>query len=209
MAIDCVRMLHPKWCGIFFYFKMLYLACFLLQYLRFKNLQTMKKTYVILSCVLALALTACTQNEEVYSLVGNYTYKVSGVVTVDAVGDTHLTPETGTMSITTTDKDHEVIMSFNHNGGDAYDIRANVTKDSIYIHPTHRYIEVEVAQDTLAFGTITHRNETYDVQVSGSGHMLSNGNVSFNLTYAGKALNDPNDKINGTNIFLHGTRNAK
>ena len=113
------------------------------------------------------------------------------------------------MSITTTDKDHEVIMSFNHNGGDAYDIRANVTTDSIYIHPMHRYIDVEVAQDTLVLGTITRKHETFDVLVSGSGHMLSNGDVSFNLTYSGKALNNPDEPINGKNIFLHGKRNAK
>ena len=169
----------------------------------------MKKTYVILLSVLALALTACNQKDEVNSLIGNYTYKVSGVVSVDTVGDIHLTPETGTMSITSTDKDHEVIMSFNHNGGDAYDIRANVTTDSIYIHPMHRYIDVEVAQDTLALGTITHRHETFDVLVSGSGHMLSNGDVSFNLTYSGKAINNPAEQLNGKNIFLHSKRNAK
>ena len=169
----------------------------------------MKKYYVILLGVLVLALSACNQKDEVYSLIGNYTYKVSGVVTVDTIGDIHLSPETGTMSITSTDKDHEVIMSFNHSGGDAYEIRANVTVDSIYIHPMHRYIDVEVAQDTLVLGTITHRHETFDVQVSGSGHMLSNGDVSFNLSYSGKALNDPEEQLNGKNIFLQGKRNAK
>ena len=169
----------------------------------------MKKSYVILLGVLVLALTACNQKDEVNSLIGYYTYKVSGVVTVNTIGDVHLAPETGTMSITTTDKDHEVIMCFNHNGGDSYDIRANVTEDSIYIHPIHRYVDVEVARDTLALGTVTYRHETYDVQVSGSGYMLSNGDVSFNLTYSGKALNDPSDKLNGKNVFLHGKRNAK
>ena len=169
----------------------------------------MKKTYVLLLSALAFVLTACNQNEEVNSLLGNYTYKVSGVVTVDTIGDVHLTPETGTMSITTTDKNHEVIMSFNHNGGDAYEIRANVTTDSLYIHPMHRYIDVEVAQDTLVLGNITHRLETYDVQVSGSGHMLSNGDVSFNLTYSGASINDPNNLLSGKNIFLHAKRNAK
>ena len=174
-----------------------------------KKIKTMKKTYVILLSVLAFMLSACNQKDEVYSLIGNYTYKVSGVVTVDTIGDTHLSPETGTLSITSTNRDHEVIMSFNHNGGDAYEIRANVTTDSIYILPMHRYIDVEVAQDTLAFGAVTHQLETYDVQVSGSGHMLSNGDVSFNLTYSGKAINDTNNELNGKNIFLHCKRNAK
>lgn len=169
----------------------------------------MKKSYLILFSALAMVLSACQPKDEVNSLIGNYTYKVSGVVTVDTIGDVHLTPETGTMSITTTDRDHEVIMSFNHNGGDAYDIHANVTTDSLYIRPMHRYLDVEVAQDTLALGTVTRRRETYDVQVSGSGHMLSNGDVSFVLTYAGKAINDPNSVISGKNIFLHAKRNAK
>ena len=187
------------------------LAHFLLRFSGEKTFQfhKMKKTYVILMSVLALMLTACNQKDEVSSLIGNYTYKVSGVVTVDSVGDIHLTPETGTMSITTTGKDHEVIMSFNHSGGDAYDIRANVTTDSLYIIQAHRYIEVEVAQDTLILGVVTHRRETYDVVVSGSGHMLSNGDVSFSMNYAGKAINDETSLLSGKNIFLHCKRNAK
>ena len=189
--------------------KVLYLACFLHISMWSNKFKTMKKTYVILLGVLALALSACNQKDEVNSLVGNYTYKVSGVVTVDTIGDIHLSPETGTMSITSTDRDKEVIMIFNHSGGDAYEIRANVTTDSIYIHPMHRYIDVEVAQDTLALGTVTRRQESFDVLVSGSGHMLSNGDVSFNLTYAGKALNNPDEPISGNNIFLHGKRNAR
>ena len=36
-----------------------------------KNLQKMKKTYVILLSVLAWMLTACQQNEEVNNLLGN------------------------------------------------------------------------------------------------------------------------------------------
>lgn len=168
----------------------------------------MKKTYVLLLSVLAWAFSACNQNDEVYRLVGNYTYKVSGVAYVDTVGDVHLTPETGTMSISTA-QDHEVIMSFNHNGGDAYDIRANVTADSIYILPMHRYIDVEVAQDTLLLGNVLKHLETYDVEVTGAGHMLSNGDVSFSLNYTGKALNDEALKLDGKDIFLHCKRNAK
>ena len=169
----------------------------------------MKKIYVILCGVLALVLTACHQNEEVNNLLGNYTYKVSGVVTVDTIGDVHLTPETGTMTITNTDKEDEVIMSFNHNGGDAYDIRVMVTKDSLYLRPTRRYIDVEVAQDTLLLGNVTRRLETFDVLVQGSGHMLSNGDVSFLLSYDGQALNDAKRTLDGKNIFLHSKRNAK
>ena len=169
----------------------------------------MKKRYVLFLVMFAWCLTACNQDPEVNSLVGNYTYKVSGVVSVDSVGEIHLTPETGTMTLTATDKEREVIMSFNHNGGDVYDIRANVTSDSLYLRPMHRYVDVEVAQDTLVLGNVTHRRETYDVQVSGSGHMLSNGDVSFALTYAGHAINNPGSTLSGKNIFLHCKRNAK
>ena len=173
------------------------------------KLLEMKKIYLILLSVLALGLSACNQKDPVNSLSGNYTYKVSGVVNVDSVGDIHLSPETGTMSITSTEKNEEVIMCFNHNGGDAYDIRANVTTDSLYILPMHRYIDVEVAQDTLALGTITRRRETFDVQVAGSGHMLTNGDVSFNISYTGTSLSDPNTHLSGKGIFLHCKRNAK
>lgn len=174
-----------------------------------KNLQKMKKTYVILLSVLAWMLTACQQNEEVNNLLGNYTYKVSGVVSVDTIGDVHLAPETGTMTFTSTDKDDEVLMSFNHNGGDVYDIRAMVTKDSLYIRSTQRYIDVEVAQDTLLLGNVSKRRETFQIAVAGSGHMLSNGDVSFNLSYNGQAINDPSCLLSGKNIHLHCKRNAK
>ena len=169
----------------------------------------MKKIYVIMCSVLALALTACNQNEEVNALVGNYTYKASGVVNVSEVGDIHLTPETGTMSLTDTDKEDEVIMSFNHNSGDAYEIRATVTKDSLYVRPMHRYLDVEVSRDTTALGTVIKNNETFDIEVAGSGKMLSNGNISFVLSYSGKALNDASRTLNGKNIMLQCKRNAK
>lgn len=159
--------------------------------------------------VLALALTACNQNKEVNALVGNYTYKISGVVNVSEGGDIHLTPETGTMSLTNTDKEDEVIMSFNHNNGDAFDIRATVTKDSLCLHPMHRYIDVEVSRDTTVLGLIIKNNETFDIEMTGSGKMLSNGNISFSLSYSGKALNDTGRALNGKNIMLQCKRNAK
>lgn len=167
----------------------------------------MKKIHVILMSMLAVMLTSCSQDKEVKDLLGDYTYKVSGVVRVSDVGDVHLTPETGTMSITSAAQDKEVILSFNHSGGDVYDIRASVTADSIYLRSMHRYIEIDVEKDSTIFGGV-RQHETYDVTVSGSGHMLSNGDVSFTLNYSGKELNDPSRTLKGQNIFLHCVRNA-
>ncbi|MBR0296836.1 MAG: hypothetical protein IJQ95_05550 [Paludibacteraceae bacterium] len=173
----------------------------------------MKKAYLIIASVLALGLTSCSQNEEVNSLVGNYTYKVSGVVTIEhsdtLVGDVHLTPETGTMTLTGTGKEKEVVMSFNQTSGDVYDVTAVVTGDSLYVRPTHRNIEVEVARDTLVLGTVIKRQEIFDVEVQGSGYMLSNGDVCLMLTYDGEERNDPKYKLSGKNIHLHCVRNAK
>ena len=174
-----------------------------------KNFTEMKKIYIIMCSVLALALTACNQNEEVNALTGNYTYKASGVVRVSDVGDIHLAPETGTMSVTGTEKEDEVIMSFNHSSGDAYEMRATVTKDSLYVRPMHRYLDVEVSRDTTMLGTVIKNNETFDIEVTGSGKMLSDGNISFSLTYSGKALNEAGCTLNGNNIMLQCKRNAK
>ena len=166
----------------------------------------MKKIYMF--ALSALLLTACTQNKEVTCLLGNYTYKVSGVVTIDEVGDVHLMPETGTMTLTNTAEEGEIIMSFNHNGGDVYDILALVDSDGIYIEDMNRYIDVEVAQDTLLLGNIVKRQETFDVSVSGYGQRLSNGDISLTLSYEGQALNS-DYTLEGDNIFVHCKRNAK
>jgi hypothetical protein len=73
----------------------------------------------------------------------------------------------------------------------------------------HRYLDVEVSRDTTALGTVIKNNETFDIEVAGSGKMLSNGNVSFVLSYSGKALNDASRTLNGKNIMLQCKRNAK
>lgn len=173
----------------------------------------MKKSYVILWSVLTLALTGCQQDPEVNSLVGNYTYKASGVVTLqqsDTIfSDVHLTPETGTMTLTTTGKDKEVVLSFNQNSGDAYDITAIVTADSLYVRSFHRNIDVEVPQDTLLTGDVIMRREIYDVEVKGAGHQLSNGEVCLMLSYSGVQRNDPDCLLHGQNIHVHCKPNAK
>lgn len=190
---------------------------------RRKKLLTMKKIhsrfahngtihFMSLLCLATLLLTSCKSKDEVYNLVGNYTFKTSGVVSLQnagsVVGDVHLTPETGTMTITSTDKDNEVKLSFNQNNGDVFDISALVTSDSLYIRSMHRNIDVSVAQDTLLSGNVIHHRETFDVEIKGAGNLLSNGDVCLMLTYSGVQRNDPSCVLSGTNIHTHCKRNA-
>lgn len=162
--------------------------------------------------MIAAMLISCKSKDEVNVLVGNYTYKTSGVVTINnspiVSGDVHLTPETGTMQLSDTNKENEVVLSFNQSLGDAYDIAAFVTSDSIYLRPMRRNIDVEVARDTLLSGNVIKHLETFDVEVSGSGHMLNNGDLCFMVSYKGVQRNDAKCVLNGTNIHVHCKRNA-
>jgi hypothetical protein len=145
-------------------------------------------------------------------LVGSYTYKTSGVVTIQSassVGEVHLPPETGTMALTDTNKENEVVLSFNQSLGDAYDFSAFVTSDSIYLRPIHRNIDVEVARDTLLSGNVLKRLETFDIEINGSGYMLNNGELCFMLTYKGVQRNAPDCVLSGKQIHTHCKRNAK
>ena len=169
----------------------------------------MKKICSIMLVVVAVLLCACQDTVEVRNAAGGYTYKTSGQVTVsksDTVMDVHLTPETGTMVLASNRNGGEATLSFNHSGGDTYDMVGTIDKDSIRLEPFDRLIDVEVAQDTLLFGNVTKRRETFEVKVTGDGKILSNGDVCLTLSYEGDALNE-HYHLTGENIHVHAKKN--
>lgn len=172
----------------------------------------MKKTFLLLAGVIAFVLTACQKSDEVSVLEGGYTYKLSGVVTVQQsdtiLSEVHLTPESGTMVASHTANENEILLSFNQNSGDAYDMTAKVGQDSLFLRPIHRTIEVEVAQDTLLLGYVVKHRESFDIEVKGAGHRLTNGDVCLMLSYTGVAANDTTCRLTGENIHVHCKQNA-
>ena len=169
----------------------------------------MKKICSIMLGMLAVVLSACQDTAEVRNAAGGYTYKTSGQVTVsksDTVMDIHLAPETGTMVLASNLNGGEATLSFNHSGGDSYDMVATIDKDSIRLEPFDRLIDVEVAQDTLLTGGVIKRRRTFEIQVTGEGKIMSNGDVCLTLDYQGDALND-NYHLEGQNIHVHAKKN--
>ena len=168
----------------------------------------MKKICSIFLCAAAVLLSACQDTAEVRSAAGGYTYKTSGVVTItkaDTVMEVHLTPETGMMTLASNKNGKEATLSFNHNGGDSYDMVATIDKDSIYLMPGSRFIDVAVAQDTLLFGNVNKRRESFEIEVTGDGKVMSNGDVCLNLHYEGDALND-GYHLEGNEVHVHAKR---
>ena len=170
----------------------------------------MKKSIYLMMGVSIILLSACKDTAEVRQAEGGYTYKTSGVVRVqhgDTIDNVHLSPETGAMVLTSDKNGEYATLNFNHSGGDGYDMRVAIRKDSLYVDPMERTIDVEVAQDTLAFGTVLHQREAFKVRVNGDGKLMSNGDVCLTLTYTGSSLND-NYTLSGTDIHVHCKRNA-
>ena len=171
----------------------------------------MKRFMYLILGVSTLLLSACKDTADVRQAEGGYTYKTSGVVTINQAGETsevHLTPETGTMVLTSNRNGSEATLSFNHSGGDTYDMQVRLENDSIFLDPLSRTIDVEVSTDTLAFGTVTHQREAFEVMVNGEGKLMSNGDVCLQLRYAGHALNE-NYTLTGKDIHVHCKRNAR
>ena len=170
----------------------------------------MKKSIYLMMGACIILLSACKDTAEVRQAEGGYTYKTSGVVRVqhgDTIDNVHLAPETGTM-VLASDKDGErATLNFNHSGGDGYDMHVSIRRDSLFLDPMQRTIDVEVAQDTLAFGTVLHQREAFQIKVNGDGKLLSNGDVCFTLTYTGHSING-NYTLSGTDIHVHCKRNA-
>lgn len=171
----------------------------------------MKKIIYLMLGACTMMLCACQDTADVRQAEGGYTYKTSGVVTIrqgSESGEVHLTPETGTMVLTSGKNGSEAVLSFNHSGGDNYDMHVRIEKDSIFADAMERTIDVEVSTDTLPLGTVTHRREAFGIRVNGDGKIMSNGDVCLSLNYTGRALNE-NYTLSGTDIHVHCKRNAK
>ena len=170
----------------------------------------MKKSIYLLMGACIILLSACKDTAEVRQAEGGYTYKTSGVVRVqhgDTIDNVHLAPETGTMVLASDKNGERATLNFNYSGGDGYDMHVSIRRDSLFLDPTERTIDVEVAQDTLAFGTVLHQREAFAIRVNGDGKLLSNGDVCLTLTYTGHSING-NYTLTGTNIHVHCKRNA-
>lgn len=160
----------------------------------------MKKVLLICVSVL-LTLTAC--QKDVHQFVGDYSYKISGSMTVDGllgVYDKMLTPRIGQMNILPvngSDK-QRVMITMNDSGGRAYVCYGTVSGNTLII-------------DTYTFSTELFleagENGVYNMQASGSGE-LTDDVLVINETWHGVKTDNRGVTVQGDDILIVAKRNS-
>lgn len=158
----------------------------------------MKK--IILSCLLLLfCLTSCQKG--VHSFTGDYSYKVSGSVTVEGLIDEYdkmITPRIGQMNIVRVNgSKNRVMITMNESGGSAYVCYGTVSGNRLTI-------------DRYSFTTEMTLNATetglYNVYASGSGELTDDVLVIHEM-WGGIKTNDEDVMFQGTDILIVAKRN--
>jgi len=168
----------------------------------------MKTRNILLLSILFLAacfLSACTSPVE--SIVGEYSFKISGTVTQDSWREVALTDEMGVMEIIHL-KDNEFLLTFNTINGSAYTTQATLNGDILDINPFSRTVVISYqTEDSDIFGgLIEHTNiEYYQTEVYSSATMYGN-TIEFKMQYSGKELAGTR-KIVGNNIIMLAKKN--
>ncbi len=149
--------------------------------------------------LLSVALLATACSDAVRPFVGDFSYKISGTVTIDG-SITHVLPtEQGCLQLDRIDK-NTVLMTFNALGGGVY-------TDTGYVDNSH--ISFSEAERTLL---LTYTNESsqqttqyFDLTVAGEGD-IQNETIVFRLTYEGEGLKDGSELV-GENILMVAKQN--
>lgn len=124
----------------------------------------MKKLFVLLLAVLTICMTGC--NDEVRTLEGSYSYKISGVVEVDW-DEVNLADEIGAMDIVRIDTE-TALLTFNAINGGVYHTTAQINDKAITLKRFER--------------DITLRAQNYHINVSGKGDVYDQ-TIIFSLKY--------------------------
>ena len=165
----------------------------------------MKKTLLIICCLLALA--AC-QKKNAPLFRGDYSFKTSGSVTLDEIGSVSnpasytvsLPNEIGQLEISALDNGKDsVLVVMNTMGGEVVVTHALCKDNEIFLR--------DYKKNTLLFtgDSITLKN---DLRVKAKGQMYEDNTLILNMTYEGEAeSNERTFKIYGDDIRMAAIRN--
>lgn len=133
-----------------------------------------------------VTLNAC--QDSVKDVIGTYSYKISGQVTIDDSTRLVLPDEEGAMQVLR-EKDKELCITMNTLGGKVYTTKGQYTGDSIVLYPFTRYITLSYAYvDDSALIAIEHTvTEPFRISVSGAGKVYD-GTVIYSFSYEGEGL---------------------
>ncbi len=149
------------------------------------------KQWATVALIGLVLCTFCACDNSVKDVLGDYSYKISGLATIDDTIPVTLVDEQGAMHIVR-QKDQSVLLTMNILMGSVYTAEATVKGDSIFIEQCTRRLPLAYSYSykPSADGSIeVERTATdiFQVQVSGAGRVYD-GTIHFTLHYQGASI---------------------
>lgn len=156
-------------------------------------------TVALISLVLC---TFCACDQSVKDVLGDYSYKISGLATIDDTIPITLTNEQGAMHIVRK-QDKSVLLTMNVLLGGVYTADGKIQGDSVFIEQCTRTLPLAYSYTykPSADGSIEVEKtatDVFQVQVTGAGKVYD-GTIDFTLNYIGTSI-QTGSTIQGTDI---------
>lgn len=160
----------------------------------------------LLCCLLLAGLAGC---DPAVKMAGEYSYKLSGKVTIDDA-DYTLSNEQGTMDMLRK-TDGDMLLTFSQLRGGVYTAEAEINDTLLTLYPFERTVSIvfTVPDTTFVLGDTIVRDkevtETFDVEVTGVGTLYKE-TIVFDLYLNGESqVSDA--RLTGDNILMVAKKN--
>lgn len=160
--------------------------------------------YTLLSSLI-LCLSSC--ESPLQTIVGEYSFKISGQVTKDGNQGIVLPNEIGAMEIIHL-ADSNYLLTFNTINGSAYTTQATKTGNQLDLQPFSRIVTLTYyTQESDILGGLIEITETehFDTDIYGYGTIYDK-TIEFKLQYSGEELTS-SKRIKGNNITMLAKKN--
>lgn len=160
--------------------------------------------YTLLSSLI-LCLSSC--ESPLQTIVGEYSFKISGQVTKDGNQGIVLPDEIGAMEIIHL-ADSNYLLTFNTINGSAYTTQATKTGNQLDLQPFSRIVTLTYyTQESDILGGLIEITETehFDTDIYGYGTIYDK-TIEFKLQYSGEELTS-SKRIKGNNITMLAKKN--
>ena len=167
----------------------------------------MKRIIFVLQC--CLLLTGLAGCDTAVKMAGEYSYKLSGKVTIDDSEYT-LSNEQGTMDLLRK-TDGDMLLTFSQLRGGVYTAEAEINDTLLTLYPFERTVSVVfmVPDTTFVLGDTIVRDvevtETFDVEVTGTGTLYKE-TIVFDLYFNGESQSS-DAHLTGENILMVAKKN--
>ena len=165
--------------------------------------------FCVLSCLLLAGLAGLAGCDPAVKMAGEYSYKLSGKVTIGD-SDFTLSNEQGTMDMLRK-TDGDMLLTFSQLRGGVYTAEAEINDTLLTLYPFERTVSIvfTVPDTTFVLGDTIVRDkevtETFDVEVTGVGTLYKE-TIVFDLYFNGESqVSDA--RLTGDNILMVAKKN--